>query len=72
MFIPVAIDYEKEHRTGMGVVTLSGGGATHVQVCPVDSVKDVAVEMLIQFAIDHTTHKLGLYTYACTAWCRTR
>ncbi|MCI6206867.1 MAG: RNase H family protein [Corynebacterium glucuronolyticum] len=48
----------------MGVVTLSGGGATHVQVCPADSVKDVAVEMFIQFATGHTTHKLGLYTSA--------
>lgn len=64
MFIPVAIDYEKAHRADKGVVTLSGGGATNVQVCPANSVKDVAVEMFIQFAIEHTAHTLGLYTSA--------
>ncbi len=64
MFIPVAIDYEKAHRADKGVVTLSGGGATNVQVCSANSVKDVAVEMFIQFAIEHTAHTLGLYTSA--------
>lgn len=64
MFIPVAIDYEKAHRADKGVVTLSGGGATSVQVCSANSVKRVAVEMFIQFAIEHTAHTLGLYTSA--------
>lgn len=64
MFIPVAIDYEKAHRADKGVVTLSGGGATSVQVCSANSVKRVAAEMFIQFVIDHTAHTLGLYTSA--------
>ncbi|MCT1563201.1 hypothetical protein [Corynebacterium glucuronolyticum] len=64
MFIPVAIDYEKAHRADKGVVTLSGGGATNVQVCSANSVKRVAAEMFIQFVIDHTAHTLGLYTSA--------
>lgn len=64
MFIPVAIDYEKAHRADKGVVTLSGGGATNVQVCSANSVKRVAAEMFIQFVINHTADTLGLYTSA--------
>ncbi|EEI27732.1 ribonuclease HI [Corynebacterium glucuronolyticum] len=64
MFIPVAIDYEKAHRADKGVVTLSGGGATSVQVCSANSVKRVAAEMFIQFVINHTADTLGLYTSA--------